>query len=67
MTGHSLSVWMKSYARSFGKPQRDEARQRLLEFGLGQIERACSTDSEPVSMESADIPLTPDEGRREAA
>jgi integrase len=26
ITGHSLAVWTKHYARSFGKPQRDEAR-----------------------------------------
>jgi integrase len=35
MTGHSLAVWTRHYARSFGKPQRDEARARLLEYGLG--------------------------------
>lgn len=35
MTGHSLAVWARSYAGSFGKAQRDEARARLLEHGFG--------------------------------
>jgi hypothetical protein len=35
MTGHSLDVWARSYARSFGKAQRDEARARLLDHGFG--------------------------------
>jgi hypothetical protein len=35
MTGHSLEVWARDYARSFGKTQRDEARARLLEHGFG--------------------------------
>jgi len=35
MTGHSLAVWAQHYARSFGKAQRDEARDRLLAFGFG--------------------------------
>jgi hypothetical protein len=35
MTGHSLDVWARHYGRSFGKPQRDEARARLLEQGFG--------------------------------
>jgi hypothetical protein len=35
MTGQSVAVWARSYARSFGKAQRDEARARLLEYGLG--------------------------------
>lgn len=37
ITGHSLAVWTKHYARSFGKPQRDEARARLLEHGFGAV------------------------------
>ena len=35
ITGHSLAVWTKHYARSFGKPQRDEARAKLLAHGFG--------------------------------
>jgi integrase len=35
ITGHSLDVWARNYARSFGKSQRDEARARLLEHGFG--------------------------------
>lgn len=38
MTGHSLDVWARNYARSFGKAQRDEARARLLEHGFGAVE-----------------------------
>jgi integrase len=38
MTGHSLDVWARNYARSFGKPQRDEARQRMLAHGFGAAE-----------------------------
>jgi integrase len=71
MTGHSLSVWMKSYARSFGKPQRDEARERLMSFGLGQSQGpeplVSSLDSETVSEPSADIPLTSGDVPRQAA
>jgi integrase len=37
MTGHSLDVWARNYARSFGKAQRDEARARLLEHGFGAV------------------------------
>jgi hypothetical protein len=35
MTGHSLAVCPRSYAGSFGKAQRNEARARLLEHGFG--------------------------------
>lgn len=37
MTGHSPVVWAKRYARSFGKAQRDEARDRMLAYGFGQL------------------------------
>jgi hypothetical protein len=37
-TGHSLAVWARHYARSFGKAQRDEARARLLEHGFGAVD-----------------------------
>ena len=40
MTGHSLDVWARNYARSFGKPQRNEARARLLAHGFGAVETA---------------------------
>jgi integrase len=35
LTGHSLNVWTRYYARSFGKAQRDEARARMPEHGFG--------------------------------
>jgi integrase len=35
MTGHSLDVWTRHYADDYGKPQRDEARARMLEHGFG--------------------------------
>jgi len=37
LTGHSLNVWTRQYARSFGKAQRDEARDRMLEHGFGEL------------------------------
>jgi hypothetical protein len=37
MTGHSPAVWAKHYARSFGKAQRDEARDRMLAYGFGAV------------------------------
>lgn len=58
MTGHSLAVWTKHYARSFGKSQRDEARRRLLEHGFGAV------DGEE-SPTFADTALTPEEARDE--
>ncbi len=53
MTGHSLSVWMRSYARSFGKPQRDEARDRLLSFGFG-----ASAPAHDLSGEAGEKPVS---------
>jgi hypothetical protein len=44
ITGHSPAVWARFYARSFGKAQRDEARDRLLKHGFG----ALSAVSRPV-------------------
>jgi integrase len=38
ITGHSLEVWARSYAGSFGKAQRDEALARLLAHGLGAVD-----------------------------
>ncbi len=35
ITGHSAAVWARHCARSFGKAQRDEARERMLEHGFG--------------------------------
>jgi integrase-like protein len=43
ITGHSPAVWARFYARSFGKAQRDEARDRLLKHGFG----ALSEDDSP--------------------
>jgi hypothetical protein len=40
LTGHSLNVWTRHYARSFGKAQRDEARARMLEHGSGDVDDA---------------------------
>jgi hypothetical protein len=40
ITGHSPAVWARFYARSFGKAQRDEARDRLLEYGFGVLSDA---------------------------
>jgi integrase len=37
LTGHSLAVWASSYARSFGKSQRNEARAKLLGHGFGVV------------------------------
>ena len=42
VTGHSLAVWTKHYARSFGKAQRDEFAARLLAHGFGAAEEATS-------------------------
>jgi integrase len=39
ITGHSPEVWAW-HVRSFGKPQRDEARARMLEHGFGATARA---------------------------
>jgi hypothetical protein len=38
MTGHSLDVWTRHYAGDYGKPQRDEARARMLEHGFGSVD-----------------------------
>jgi integrase len=38
MTGHALDTWTRHYAGDYGKPQRDEARQRMLEHGFGTAE-----------------------------
>jgi hypothetical protein len=38
MIGHSLDVWTRHYAGDYGKPQRDEARARMLEHGFGTVE-----------------------------
>jgi hypothetical protein len=55
LTGHSLNVWDRYYARSFGKDQRDEARDRMLEHGFGAIDDAepeATTDD--VELEAPD-------------
>jgi hypothetical protein len=38
LTGHSLNVGTRYYARSFGKPQREEARDRMLAHGFGAVD-----------------------------
>jgi integrase len=37
MTGHSLGTWTRFYANDYGKAQRDEARQRMLDAGFGAV------------------------------
>jgi hypothetical protein len=55
MTGHSLAVWARFYARSFGREQRAEARERMLEHGFGaELERTKDAhDEEPSDDENA--------------
>jgi integrase len=50
MTGHSLDVWTRHYAGDYGKPQRDEARNRMLAHGFG----AVSENDEDVPAENED-------------
>jgi integrase len=40
MTGHSLDVWVRHYVGRFGADARADARQRLLDAGLGIVEAA---------------------------
>jgi integrase len=51
LTGHSLAVWANSYARTFGKTQRDEAKAKMLDHGFGAV---VDEDDENVSAVSAD-------------
>ena len=46
MTGHSLDVWTRHCAGDYGKPQRDEARARMLKHGFGAVDEPRGTDSE---------------------
>lgn len=46
MTGHSLDVWTRHYASDYGKPQRDEARARMLEHGFGASVECGTGESE---------------------
>jgi hypothetical protein len=60
LTGHSLVTWTAHYARSYGKAQRDEARERLLAFGFGADialtqERASKPETPPMPRESLQI------------
>jgi hypothetical protein len=65
ITGHSPAVWARFYARSFGKTQRDEARDRLLEHGFGVLSeneprgplapRSHGTTSEPDPMPDGEL------------
>ena len=45
LPGHSLKVWTRYYARSFGKAQRDEARARMLEYGFGAVDGTAAADT----------------------
>ncbi|HEX6663891.1 MAG TPA: hypothetical protein VF025_09470 [Gaiellaceae bacterium] len=53
MTGHGVAVWASQHARSFGKPQREEARQRLLEQGFGADIALTQDERHPDDSESA--------------
>jgi hypothetical protein len=46
MTGHSLDVWTRHYAGDYGKPQREEARARMLEYGFGASEERETDENE---------------------
>jgi integrase len=48
MTGHSLDVWTRHYASDYGKPQRDEARERMLEHGFGSSAQRETDENENV-------------------
>jgi integrase len=45
ITGHSVVVWARHYATSFGKSQRDEARQRMLDHGFGLTPDSAGADT----------------------
>lgn len=47
MTGHSPAVWAKHYARSFGKAQREEARERMLAYGFGAVTKNDEDEARP--------------------
>jgi site-specific recombinase XerD len=60
LTGHTLAVWDKHYARSFGKSQRDEARDLrhafcslLIAEGLSVVEIAQQAGHFPAMMFAA--------------
>ena len=40
MTGHSLGVWVRHYVERYGADARADARERLLDAGLGALEGA---------------------------
>jgi integrase len=46
MTGHALDTWMRHYASDYGKPQRDEARRRMLDAGFGALESELAEPGE---------------------
>jgi len=52
LTGHSLATWTTHYAQSFGKAQRDEARQRLLLFGFGADTALTQDEPEELSTDT---------------
>jgi integrase len=54
MTGHSVAVWASHYTRSFGKPQRDEAREQLLAHGFGADIALTQDAAEPGELDSVD-------------
>ena len=47
ITGHSVDVWARFYVRSFGKVQRDEARERMLAHGFGAVPEAENASQMP--------------------
>jgi integrase len=58
LTGHSLAVWTRNYARSFGKAQRDEARARMLEHGFGAADE-LALDAGAVGSAATALPPRP--------
>jgi integrase len=57
LTGNSLVVWATSYARSYGREQRREARERLLGYGFGAVDSDHCADT----LLTRKPPQTPDE------
>jgi NAD(P)-dependent dehydrogenase (short-subunit alcohol dehydrogenase family) len=54
VTGHSLVVWATSYARSYGRDQRRDARDRLLAHGFGALfDDGCAATALPSESPSA--------------
>jgi integrase len=67
ITGHSPAVWARFYARSFGKAQREEARDRLLRYGFGAVsDEEAHGPLAPCSHGTLSEDSSPGEGESEA-